>query len=66
MGKSKGILLDCLREMVGMENRKLIPRLLPVVRRSASVGRDVAQFQQDQFARRVIAREVAARLDDLA
>jgi hypothetical protein len=66
MGKSKGILLDCLCEALGVENRELIHRLLPVVRRSAPVGRDIAQRQPDQLARRVIARKVAARLDDLA
>ena len=55
-----------LRESFLVEYRELIHRLLPVVRRAAPVGRDVAQRQPDQLVGRVVTREVAARFDDLA
>src|SRR5271165_4054192 len=53
-------------ETIVVEDRKLVHRLLPVVRRFSPVGGDIAQRQPDQLARRVIGREMTTRLDDLA
>ena len=55
-----------LDEAIFVEDRELVHRRLPVVRRAAPVGGDVAQRQPDQLGGRIVAGEVAARLDDLA
>lgn len=66
MGKSVVILSPGLGESVSIEDRELVHGLLPVLGGAAPVGGDVAQGQPDQFDRRLVAREVAPRLDDLA
>src|SRR5271157_4155852 len=53
-------------ETIVVEDRKLVHRLLPVVRRFSPISGDIAQRQPDQLARRVVGREMTARLDDLA
>ena len=53
-------------EAILVQDRELVHRRLPVVRRPAPVGRDVAQRQPYQLAGRVVRREMAASLDDLA
>lgn len=63
--KSVVILRGYLRKAIRVEDRELVHRRLPVVRRAAPVGRDVAQRQPDQLGGRVVAREVTSRLDDL-
>ena len=60
------MLRGSLRETIFIKDRELVHSLLPVVRRTAPFGRDVAQRQPDQFAGRIVAGEVPARLDDLA
>ena len=55
-----------LREPLLEEYRELVHCQLPFLGRAAPVGGDVAQGQPDEFAGRVVAGEVAARLDDLA
>src|ERR1700681_1876038 len=53
-------------EAVVIQDRELVHRLLPVVRRIAPTGGDVSQGEPYQFVRRVVGREMAACLDDLA
>ena len=50
VGKSVVILRDGFREAAGIEDRELVHGLFPVVRRTAPVGRDVAQGQPDSLA----------------
>ena len=65
-GKSVFILRGRFGEALRIEDRELIHCCLPVVCRSAPIGRDVAQRQPDQFGGRVVAGKVPASLDDLA
>ena len=60
------ILRGARRESIRIENRKLIHRRFPVGRRATPIGGDITQRQPDQFGGRLVAREVAAGLDDLA
>jgi len=53
-------------EAVLVEDRELVHRRLPAMRRPAPVSGDIAQRQPDQLAGRVVGGKVAARLDDLA
>ena len=54
------------REALGIEDRELVHRLLPMVRCFAPFGGDVAQRQPDELARRIISRKMTARLDDFS
>src|SRR5208282_5983813 len=53
-------------EAVAVEDRELVHRLLPVVRRLAPAGGNVARAEPYEFVCRVVGREMAACLDDLA
>ena len=53
-------------EAVLVKDRELVHSLLPIMRRAAPIGRDVAQRQPDQLAGRVVGWEMTARFDDLA
>jgi transposase len=66
VGKSVHSLRGRRGEAIGVENRKLVHRPLPVVRRPPPVSGDVSERQPDQLAGGLIAREVTAGLDDLA
>ena len=58
--------VDRLRETIIVEYREMVHRLLPVLGRSAPIGRDVAQRQPNQPGGRIVTGEVATRLDDLS
>ena len=53
-------------ESITVGDGEVVHRLGPLPCRAAPVGGDVLQREPDQLRRRVVAREVAAGLDDLA
>ena len=66
MGKSVVILTARRFKAFGVEDGKLVHGVLPVLGRPSPVGGDIAQGQPDQLGGGIVAREMPARLDDLA
>jgi hypothetical protein len=66
VGKSVVILPAGRFEAFGVEDGELVHGLLPVPGGPSPVGGDIAQGQPDQLGGRIVAREMAPRLDDLA
>ena len=66
MGKSVVILTARRFKAFGVEDGKLVHGVLPVLGRPSPVSGDVAQGQPDQLGGGIVAREMPARLDDLA
>ena len=60
------ILSSCCFKAFGIEDGELVHGLLPVLGCSSPIGGDIAQGQPDQIGGSIVAREMPARLDDLA
>jgi hypothetical protein len=60
------MLSQCFSESLAVGDRELIHRLFPVKRGATPIGGDVSKGQPDELGGRLIAREMAARFDDLS